>query len=147
MRNVSFFVVVCFLLLCPAFLHAQTAAELEEILNVPSVSYGQAAQFVVGAVDGYAGSYAFNQAAERGWLPKGAEWDDSVTMGGLSFLIMRAFDIKGGMMYTILPGPRYAFRSMVARSLIQGNSDPSMSVSGERFLQILGNVLSFAGGE
>ena len=147
MRKVNIFIVVCLLLLSTAFLHAQTAAELEVILEVPVVKYSEATLFVLGAIDGSAGNDAFSQAGDRGWLPKKAEPDDPVTMGGLSFLMMKAFGIKGGMMYAIFPGPRYAYRTMTARSLIQGTSDPAMSVSGERFLQILGNVLSVAGGE
>ena len=147
MRKVSLFLFGCFLFLLPAFLSAQTAAELEVVLESPVVSYDQAALFVLGAADGSAGSGAFDQAMERGWLPKKAARENPATMGGLSFLMMKAFGIKGGMMYAIFPGPRYAFRTMTARSLIQGASDPSMSVSGERFLQILGNVLSAAGGE
>jgi hypothetical protein len=59
----------------------------------------------------------------------------------------RAFNIPGGFMHALLPGPRYAFRAMVNRSFIQGAADPGMTVSGERFLQILGKVLDAAGGE
>jgi hypothetical protein len=89
----------------------------------------------------------FQQAMEKGWFPRGTTPDENITLGKLSFLIMRAFDIKGGMMYAILPGPRYAFRTMVSRSFIQGAADPSMTVNGERFLHILGMVLSVEGGE
>jgi hypothetical protein len=42
----------------------------------------------------------------------------------------------------LLPGPRYAYRSMVSNSYIDGNTDPGMTVSGERFLLILGKVLN-----
>jgi hypothetical protein len=49
--------------------------------------------------------------------------------------------MKGGLMSTLLPGPRYAYRSMVSRSIIQGKTDPDMKVSGDRFLAILGKVM------
>ncbi|MDR1143369.1 MAG: hypothetical protein LBK77_04005 [Spirochaetaceae bacterium] len=113
------------------------AAELEAFLKVPVVSRAQAARFI-------AASAPSPGTAEEGWLSKKTEPDDPVNMGELSFLLMRAFNIKGGLMYTLLPGPRYAFRTMVSRSLIQGSADPAMTVSGERFLQILGNVLNLA---
>jgi hypothetical protein len=61
--------------------------------------------------------------------------------------MMKAFNLKGGMMFAIAPGPRYAYRSMLNRSFIQAAADPTMTVSGDRFLLILGNVLSVAGGE
>jgi len=135
-----------FLFLSGAILQAQTAAELETVLGTSVVTCGQAARFVL-ASSGDEVHDAFDQALNRGWLPKGTSPDDPVTMGKLSFLMMKAFGMKGGMMYTILPGPRYAFRSMVSRSLIQGSSDPGMKLAGDRFLTILGKVLNAVGGE
>ena len=152
-----------FLLLFPAFLPAQTAAELEALLDSPVVSCSEAARYVAASVGGEASmggdlsmegeagiippEAAFEWAMGRGWLPRKAAPDDPIKMGDLSFLLMKAFDLKGGLMYIIFPGPRYAFRAMVSRSFIQGTADPDMKPNGERFLQILGNVLDAAGGE
>jgi hypothetical protein len=143
-------IVVCILCAVPAFLPAQTAAALEAILETPVVSCYQAVRFVCasapGATDGSTGADAFSQAVSRGWL-KNAAADDPITLGRLSFLMMKAFNLKGGMMYAIFPGPRYAYRTMLSRSFIQSPADPAMKVSGERFLIMLGNVISAAGGE
>jgi hypothetical protein len=132
----------------PVFLPAQTAADLEAVLQAPAISCEQAAWFVLSAGSGAPANSgaAFAQAVSRGWL-KNAQPDDPITLGKLSFLIMRAFDFKGGMMYAILPGPHYAYRSMLSRSYIQGTADPAMTVSGERCLVILGKVLSAVGDE
>ncbi|MDR2717874.1 MAG: hypothetical protein LBB89_07420 [Treponema sp.] len=148
MKNVIFILIMLF----PAtgFLYAQTAAELEEILQIQTISYGQAARFVLEAADMASPKdtgAAFSFATERAWLSKKAAAEKPITLAELSFLIMKAFDIKGGMMYAILPGPRYAYRSMISRSFIQDAADPAMTVSGDRFLLILGNVLNYAGGE
>jgi hypothetical protein len=139
--------------LLSAPVYAQTAAELETILGTTSVSCAQAAKFVAASVGSEASTGAvmekdaFDSAMAKGWLPKKAAAEKPITLAELSFLIMKAFDMKGGMTYAILPGPRYAYRSMISRSFIQGASDPAMTVSGERFLLILGNVLNAAGGE
>ncbi|MDR1411689.1 MAG: hypothetical protein LBI91_05760 [Spirochaetaceae bacterium] len=142
---------VCFLLCLPAFLPAQTAAEMDAVLEAQALSYAQAARFVLASLDGPAGDKgadaAFEAALAKGWLPKKAAASGTVRLGELSFLMVRAFNIRGGFMYALLPGPRYAFRTMVSRSLIQGAADPGMAVSGERFLHILGRVLDTAGGE
>ena len=144
---------LCFLLLIPAFLSAQTAAELDEVLDTREISYSHAARFVIASAnvtleaDAAVPETAFELAMMKGWVPKKASPDDPITLGGLSFLIMKAFNMKGGLMYLIMPGPRYAFRAMVSRSLIQGSADPSMKVSGDRFLLILGNVLNTEGAE
>ena len=145
--------ILCFIAAAPAFIPAQTAAELEAVLDNPAVTCAQAAWFTLAAAppdyDLTGGAEgAFKTARGKGWLPREAAADDPVRLGTLSFLIMKAFDIKGGLMYTLLPGERYAFRTMVSRSLIQGAADPAMTVSGERFLHILGNVLELSeGGE
>ena len=140
-----------FLLLLPVCLYAQTAAELEGLLGTPKVTCGQAAWFVYSSGTDNTGNIqnaeaAFKQAVEAGWLEATAA-NDPITLGKLSFLIMQAFKIKGGMMYSLLPGPRYAYRSMVSHSYIEDSSDPAMTVSGERFLLILGKVLNAEGDE
>jgi hypothetical protein len=141
---------ILFAALLSSPLHAQTAAELEELLQIQTISYAQAARFVLEAADTANvndAAQAFALASERAWLPKKAAAEKPITLAELSFLIMKAFDLKGGMMYAIKPGPRYAYRSLISRSFIQGASDPDMTVSGDRFLLILGNVLDAAGGE
>jgi len=145
----SLFFAVGFLVIRPVFLPAQTAAELEAVLETPAITCAQAARFVTASSEGQSSSpdADFQQAMDNGWFPKGTTPDENITLGKLSFLIMRAFEIKGGMMYAILPGPRYAFRSMVSRSFIQGAADPAMTVNGERFLHILGRVLNTEGEE
>ncbi|MCL2066480.1 MAG: hypothetical protein FWG99_03335 [Treponema sp.] len=139
-----------FLLIIPVFLPAQTAGpslnELEAVLASPALTCAQAARFVAASV-GSGGTDAFERALANGWFPRETVSDDPITLGKLSFLVMQAFDIKGGLLYTIFPSQRYAFRTMVSRSLIQGATDPAMTVSGQRFLHILGNTLSLTGGE
>jgi hypothetical protein len=132
---------------------------MDAVLEAPAVSCAQAAWFVLASANSAelatapaefpvqegGEERAFEQAMASRWLPQKTAPGDPVTLKALSFLLMKAFDIKGGMMYAILPGPRYAFRTLVSRSLIQGAADPDITVSGERFFHILGNVLSYAG--
>jgi len=121
-----------------------TAVELETVLEAPAVTCGQAAMFVLNSAGiDYSGS-SFDYAVSKGWL-KNAAPGNQISMKALSFLIMKAFSIKGDIMYRLFPGPRYAYRSMVSLSYIQGVSDPSMKISGDRFLLILGNVLTAQG--
>ena len=135
-----------FLLISPVLLSAQTAGELEVILETQSISNAQALAFVLGSLDMKVPN-AFDQALVYGWFPPGTAPEDPITLRSLSFLMMQAFVINGGLMYRLFPGPRYAYRTMLSRSFIQGAADPYMRVSGERFLLILGNVLNAAGGE
>ena len=67
--------------------------------------------------------------------------DEPVTLGEYSLLTMNAFGITGGMMYTLIPSPRYAARELAFREVIQGRAYPRMDLSGERAIRIVGRVL------
>jgi len=124
------------------------ASELEAVINTSVINYAQAAYFVLSSAYAVSGrnsdvnqDTAFNSALEHGWLSKKAAADAPIKLGALSFLIMKSFNMKGGFLYAIFPGSRYAFRELVSLNIIQGVADPSMTISGERFLLILGNAL------
>jgi hypothetical protein len=137
------------------FLHfcvsAQTAVELDIMLQTQAVSCAQAAKFVLAsggdaAAANVSTQNAFDLALSRGWLAGGTKPDDKITLDKLSFLMLKAYNVKGGLMYSLMPGPRYAYKTMVSRDFIQGAASPGMNVSGERFLLILGKVLGAEGG-
>ena len=144
--------IFCSLLLVNySLIFAQTAAELELVLGVQTVSAAQAARFVLGAADllptGLSGpqaqTAAYRMARERGWL--GTEAAGAISLRDTAFLIMQAFGFKGGIMYSIFENPRYAYREMLHRRIIQGRADPAMTVSGQRLMQIIGSALSYSG--
>lgn len=160
MRTMKMSVIIAgFLIAIPFVLPAQTAAELEAVLETQAVTCAQAARFIIASCpdalpedasadadsDG-AFEKSYELAVSRGWLKRTSP-DDPIRLGKLSFLMMEAFHMKGGAMYSLLPGPRYAYRSMVSRNYIQGAADPSMTISGERFLFMLGKILNAEGGE
>jgi hypothetical protein len=132
-----------------AFVSAQTADEMDRILNTREISYAQAARFVL-AVAGAAprGGDAFAAARENNWLPAGARADGAdspISLGELSFLIMKSFGMKGGIFYSLFPVPRYACRELVYARIIQGRDDPGGRLDGRTFLHILGRVLTYTG--
>jgi hypothetical protein len=132
-----------------SFLYGQTAAEMDGLLDAGEITWAQACRFALSA-SGTLGEHAsapaaFDAARERGWLPKGAAAEGPVKLGGLSFLMMQTFAIKGSSLYALFPGPRYAYRQMDYLGLLPGRRDPGLKVSGERFLQILGGVLHYRG--
>jgi outer membrane protein OmpA-like peptidoglycan-associated protein len=145
----NFFVLSALFVLSLAPLAAQTAAELERVLALPALTYGDAAWFVLNTADlGPADNSpeaAYRFAADNNWLPKKAAEADPLTLGGLSLLLMKAFNIKGGFMYALFSGPRYAYRELAYRRIITGRAYSTMTVSGERFLRILSRALEYAG--
>ncbi len=74
-------------------------------------------------------------------LPKDPE--APVTLGELCYALMRAHQLKGGVMYELFPGPRYAAREFEYQGWVRRAPVPSRRVSGEEVLQIIGQVLEF----
>jgi len=149
---------LCLLIFCvlPFFLSAQTAVEIDEILAEKAVSNEQAARLVLKAADlpAFAGSDslpnggdAFSYAAERRWLPKKAVSGEKASLQGVSLLIMRAFNLKGGAFYSLFKNPHYAYRELVYQDIIQDRADPNMAVSGEQLLFLVNRVISTLGND
>jgi hypothetical protein len=127
--------------IAPPTLTAQTAAELEAVLAAESLSYEQAASFVLQAADVPVSGTAFNHALEQKWLPAKAAPGDTAVLDGVSLLLMGAFNIKGGIMYSVVKSPRYAYRELVYQGIIQGRSDPGLAVSGDLLFFMIGRAL------
>ena len=172
-----------FFLLC-SFVFAQTAAEMDAMLQTEALSAARAARFVLEAADlvpagisntetelsgteaelsdteaelpgtaaelpgtkaelsGTAAEQAaYNMAFSNGWIKIGAE--EPITLKDTAFLIMKAFNLEGGVMYSLFKNPRYAYREMVYLKLIPGVPDQSMNVSGQKLLVILDRTLNY----
>jgi hypothetical protein len=129
---------------------AQSNTILDQVLENPRLSYGQAAYLVLTAAQKLPDSASPMQAAEalgaQGWKvrPRGA--DDPVTLGEYSFLLMQAFSLKGGLFYRLFPGPRYAARELAYRRLIRGDGSPYRMLNGEEALGVLQRLLDWKEG-
>ena len=131
--------------------HPQSAERIEALLASDKVNYRDAALLVLEAAEhfdparGTSAEEAFRFAVERNWLPRGAAADDAARLDGLSFLVMRAFDLKGGIFYTLTKSPHHAYRELTYRNVIQGRADPFMPVSGDLLLFTVNRVLAING--
>jgi len=145
-----FLITIILFLTSAAFLSAQTADEIETLLNTRAVTYGQAARFVLEASDALVtGSHeeAFRYAVQQNWLPANSSSGDPARFDQISLLLMRSFNMNGGLMYTLTKSSHHAYRELVYRNVIQTRSDPAMIVSGEELLFIVGRLLSMLGTE
>ena len=146
-RNIKiiilFFIIFAVILLP---LSGQTALKMEGILEKSAMNWADITAFVLEAsAQGVFSdsTEAFDFAKSRNWLPKKVQdAEQQLSLNGLALFLMRAFDLKGGIFYTITKSPHYAYRELVYKEIIQGRTDPDMLVSGQDFLFILGRVLS-----
>jgi hypothetical protein len=77
------------------------------------------------------------------WNLEDAAADEEITLGQYSQLLMRALEIPGGIMYRILPGPRYAARELEYLGFVRGSGAPGRPVSGSEVMYILGRALQW----
>ncbi len=133
-------------------LFAQSNEVIDKLLTEDTADLGSTAYMVLSAasmIDENAGTAeAVAALADRGMdIFKGKDPSEKVTFGEYSFMLMEAFGIKGGIMYRVIPGPRYAAREIKYMGFTD-KSDPSAPVSGEEVLRILGYLLEWKeGGE
>jgi hypothetical protein len=124
---------------------AQSNQMVDHILQEEELTYGSAAYLLLLASgdqgDEINATAAVARLAALGMELPGRAANETITLGEYSLLTMRIFGIPGGIMYTILPSPRYAVRELAYRHVVQGHTYPRMSLSGERGMRILGRVL------
>lgn len=147
MKRSLFLLVLYFM--SATFIFAQTNEFVDGLLAEKETTYGQVSYLVLAASENLNEdsdtSRAFAQLDALGWAPWGASADKKVTLAAYASILMRAFGLRGGIMYSLFPGPRYAYREMVARQVIQGRSDPSLPVDGPAAIRMLGRVFDIIG--
>ena len=141
-RRVQLLLFSLLLFLCSSAF-AQTAERVEALLNAKTVSYEQAAAFVLEAAEIYpTPASAFNYVIEQKWLSSNVKGTDEARLDALSLLIMKAFELKGGALYSLFQNPHYAYRELQSRDFIEGKTAPSTPVSGELLLFVINRTLA-----
>ncbi|MFP4510989.1 MAG: hypothetical protein ACLFNQ_12780 [Spirochaetaceae bacterium] len=129
---------------------AQTAERIEQIGNEDQVSVGSAA-FVVAASAGLVSDDATAAQAldvlENLGFPAGVEPSVPARLDQFAYMLMLAFDRSGGIMYSLLPGPRYALRELDYERVLRGGGDPGDSLTGSRALRLTGRMLTIVEAE
>jgi len=130
-------------------LFAQSNEFVDNLLSTPAVSVGQLSYLVLVASDNLSEdadeARAFELLENLGWASRGMKASDPVNLRTYSFLLMRAFGLKGGYMYRLFPGPRYAYRELTSLQVIQGKADPLNLVDGITAVRMLGRVFDVLG--
>jgi hypothetical protein len=146
MKKRALFLAFAMTVMAVPLLTAQSNEVLDTVVGEAALSYGNAA-YLVGTASGHvpettAPADAVPLLEQAGLATPGLGPNDPVTLGDFSYMLTRAFGIPGGIMYRILPSPRYATRELAYLGIISGPAKPGMSLSGERALRILERVLN-----
>jgi len=81
------------------------------------------------------------------WHVPAAKAEAPITFGEYSQLLMHAFDVRGGIMYRLFPGPRYAAREIEELGFPRGSGVPGRTVTGDEVVDILRQLLAWKEGE
>ena len=126
---------------------AQSNETLDRFLAQERAVFGYSAYMVLTAAGELPEEASPQEAAAAvsriGWSDKVSASETPISLGEYSYLLMKAFDIRGGLMYTLFPGPRYAARELKYLQIIPGKPAPGRSISGTDAVQILGRVLEW----
>ena len=149
MARYRFFSVALLLIAAAAVSTAQSNDTIDAILDELTATVYSAAYLTMtsaGLVDDDASpAQAFREASGRGWISGDAE-GRAVTFGEFAYLLMRAHEVPGGLMYLLFPGPRYAAREFVYQGWSPERRGPNDTVSGEFLVRVTGNALEMIGG-
>ncbi len=129
-------------------LSAQSNQVLDRLLDQPEASFGIVVSLTLAAArivpDTATAQEAIQALQNQGWNAALYPPDAPILLGDYAYLLMRAFHMSGGVLYSLLPGPRYAARELGYLKLIPSDARPSRTVSGEEVVRILGNVMAYA---
>jgi hypothetical protein len=128
-------------------LWGQSNELLDVLFEEPATTLGQAAYLVLTASgripDDSTPADAAASLATQGWAVPERSADEPLTLGEYSYLLMQAFELKGGVMYRIFPGPRYAGRELAYLELIKGDTSPYRTFSGEEAIGVLARLMEW----
>lgn len=84
---------------------------------------------------------------DLGWSLPGKFAEDSLSAGDAAFLIMHSLDIPGGIMYSLFPSRRYAYKELVFLGIVESAGGDKRPLSGRSLLQILGKAMEIKNNE
>lgn len=127
-------------------LTAQSNRLLDEFLEEDKASFGRTVYLVLVAAEiipeEMSIPVALNFLRMQDWGMEMKSQEEAISLGEYSFLIMKAFEMRGGLMYGLFPSPRYACRELAFLGLIKGEVLAYRTLSGEEVLRILERVLN-----
>ena len=139
------FILIIFL---SAFMiYAQSNEQIDRLMEADKTTVAEASLLILssaGIIDPESdSSSALQYINGKKWYKAGINGNEPLTAGNASYLFMKAFNINGGLMYKIAPGPRYAVREMKYNDILDKRTETSTIMSGEDFLVFLSEALSW----
>jgi hypothetical protein len=147
MEKVIISLLALFLAVLP--LEAQSNAVLDTLLDSREAAFGDTAYLVLSAAkvipEKATPADAVWTLQAKNWGIAGRPAKEPITVGEYSFLLMQAFEVRGGILYRLFPGPRYACRELAFLGLLEGSTAARRRLSGGEAVRILSRFLERRG--
>ncbi|MBN1698096.1 MAG: hypothetical protein JW881_11330 [Spirochaetales bacterium] len=145
MRKSNYLYSLLFLFIVQWPLFCQIGERIDILLEEKTVQSGTAVYAILSAGGIVSEDATIEEALgvlrEKEWKLTIESADTPLTLGEAAYLLMKTFDLKGGVMYSIFPGPRYAVRELVYLKIITDRPDPSRTVSGRELIDLISRVI------
>jgi len=130
-------------------LAAQSNQILDQLLDEQQARFGDVVYMTLAAAkvvpDTATVAQALDALQAQGWKVRVLPADAPIPLGDYSYILMKAFRLSGGVLYSLFPGPRYACRELGYLKVIPSDARPLRSVSGQEAVRILGNIMALRG--
>ncbi len=141
-----------FLLVSAGSLAAQSNITVDRVLAEPNLTYGSAAYLALVAAQEISPDSspreAFDTLRRLGPEPSDRiRAGDEIALGAYAHILMERLGFRGGLLYRIAPGPRYAARWLQRTRIVEPPALPGMRLSGARALRILERAARYREGE
>jgi hypothetical protein len=138
------FLILLFSMALP--LAAQSNQLLDQLLDQSEAHFGDVVYMTLTAAkllpDTATPEEALQTLRRQEWKIQILPGEAPIPLGDYAFLLMKAFKLTGGVLYSLFPGPRYACRELGYLKIITADARPNRSLSGEEAVRILGNVMA-----
>ncbi|MCK5153407.1 MAG: hypothetical protein KAQ93_03540 [Spirochaetales bacterium] len=146
--NIKRLILFSLVLVClPLIVSAQSNAVIDELLEKDKADWGNTAYLVLSAAELIDENTDISQVLtaldKQQWNLESKNKEQNITLGEYSYMLMEAFDVPGGLMYKLIPGPRYATRELSYLNFIDNDKSPYRTLSGEEVLRIMGRLLEW----
>jgi hypothetical protein len=144
MKKPGVFFVLFLSVLLP--LSAQSNQLLDQLLDQTEAHFGDVVYMTLVAAkllpETATQEEALQSLQQQNWNIRVLPPEAPVPLGEYSYMLMKAFRLRGGILYSLFPGPRYACRELGYLKIVASDARTWRTVSGEEAVRMLGKVMA-----
>ncbi len=124
---------------------AQSAQVMDGIIATHEITLSQASYLVFFAsgklTEEDSPEKAYALLLDFGWLKGAGISVLAMKSSEYAYLLARSFHLPAGILSTLFPGPRYAYRDLVSQGFFSPQGDPDEPLTGVEAVRILSQVM------